>query len=304
MRKDSKILVTGFSGLLGTALCDKLREQGFTDIHGLNTKNRLEDKSAADKMFNSVRPEYVFHLAARVHGIGGNVKSPVDVLTENTIINLNVVSAARACGAKKIVAMGSGCVYPSFRHKPHEGEIFEGKPHHSEFAYAHAKRHMLAHLMAEKQQFDLEYAFVASGNLYGPYDKFNPEIGHVIPSLIAKFCAAEKDGTMVEVWGNGSAARDFMYSEDAAEALITIMEKVEGTINLGSDEVHTIGNIVALLRILFPSVYVKWDGNKPNGQSYRAYNLNKLRDTGFKAKTEIMPGLQKTVKWYKATYGY
>lgn len=299
MNRDSKILITGGRGMLGHALIAELKKQNYNKLTYPQSDIDLRCPNQTGELFHRAKPDYVFHLAAKVYGIGGNALEPATACVDNTLLNTNVVSAARRYKVKKIVAMGSGCVYPDFQHAPREEEIFDGRPHNSEFAYAHSKRHMLAHLQAEHTQFGLNYAFVVSSNLYGPHDRFDPETGHVIPSLIAKFHKAHKEKTAVNIWGDGSAMRDFMYSGDAAEALIHIMLKAEGPINMGSGQKRKIGYIAGALRGAYPKVDVTWDSTKPNGQIKRVYELGKLNALGFKAKTELVDGLNKTIKWYR-----
>lgn len=300
MNKDSKILITGGGGMLGRALIKKLKEQGYTDIQAPRRwECNLVSAYNTFTLFSDSKPEYVFHLAASVHGIGGNAAYPADILSGNTRINENVVRCASYFKIEKIVAMGSGCIYPDFQHAMREDEIFNGIPHTSEFAYAHAKRHMLAHLIAENAQTNLNYAYVISGNLYGPHDTFDPDIGHVIPSLIYKFHRAQKENTFVNAWGCGAAIRDFMYSEDAAEALIEIMLKVEGPVNMGSGSLSDIKGVVRRLSALHEDVEVVWNPDEPNGQAVRIYNLDRLNTTGFKARTSLAKGLEKTVNWYR-----
>jgi GDP-L-fucose synthase len=247
-----------------------------------------------------VRPDYVFHMAARVHGLGGNTLYKSDILVDNVLINTNVVEFARRTGVKKIVAMGSGCVYPELKGQQElfEDQVWLGPPHPSEDSYAHSKRLMLAQLHAAHEQYGLSFAFVISGNLYGPHDSFNVEEGHVIPSLVAKFHAARKNCTAVNVWGSGVAIRDFTYADDTARALIAILRNIEGPVNMGSGQRHPIRDIVDTLQSL-TGVPVVWDSYKPDGQLVRYYNLERLASTGFVAKTALAEGIRQTYQWYE-----
>ena len=227
--KSDRILITGGSGLVGKALNAILSKEGFQNIISIGSKQcDLRDANSVRNLFERIKPDYVFHLAAKVFGIAGNQKYKSDSLYENVLINTHVVEEARRSGVKKIVAMGSGCVYPELKDQKElfEDQIWLGPPHSSEDSYAHSKRLMLAHLQAAKEQYDLSFAFAISGNLYGPYDNFNKEYGHVTPSLVAKFFEAKISNKPVNVWGSGIAVRDFSYSEDAAMALFKIMLKI------------------------------------------------------------------------------
>lgn len=298
----SRILITGGTGLVGRALSLALAAEGFVNITSVGSREcDLRDNGAVSRLMAQSTPDYVFHLAARVHGIGGNTRYKSDILVDNVLINTHVVEQARRVGVKKIVAMGSGCVYPELKGQEElfENQVWTGPPHPSEDSYAHSKRLMLAQLDAAREQYGLSSAFVISGNLYGPHDSFNIEEGHVIPSLVAKFFAAAGDGKPVQVWGSGVAIRDFSYCDDAAGALIAILHNLEGAVNLGSGMRHPIRDIVQALHVL-TGVPIEWDANKPDGQLVRFYNLDKLESTGFKAKVGLEDGIRRTYEWYAA----
>jgi GDP-L-fucose synthase len=302
MNKNSKILVTGGAGLVGSALIERLRDSGYKNVVGLGRKDcDLLDLNATKNYFSNLSPEYVFHCAARVYGIMGNMNNKGISFYENVSINTNVVESSRLVGVKKIVAMGTGAVYPypSPGLPLKEEMIFMGNPHAAEDSYAHAKRAMLAMLRAYEESYELNWAYVVSCNLFGANDKFDTVNGHVVPSLIKKFYDAKLANKDVLVWGNGSARRDFMYVKDAASALISIMEKANGAVNLGSGEIYSIGQIVDYLtEITNMHDRIKWDASKPNGQDYRAYDLVKLNSTGFHCKYSIKDGLEETWNWY------
>lgn len=300
--RSAPILVTGAGGLVGTALLSLLAEQGFTNILSpRSTEVDLRDPVATTAYFSKVSPVYVYHLAAKVYGILGNMENKGLSYFENVMINTNVVEAARLANVRKIVAMGSGAVYPypPPRKLLEEDDIWIGQPHPSEDSYAHSKRAMFAQLTAYKEQYGMDFVFAISGNLYGPNDKFDIEHGHVTPALVAKFHAAKAAGTKVSVWGNGSAVRDFTYATDAAMALLTVMEKGQGAINIGSGDIRPIRDIVAILsEVTNMSDQVEWDASKPNGQEFRAYRLDRLMDLGFRAKVDLRTGLDLTFRWY------
>jgi GDP-L-fucose synthase len=263
----------------------------------------LTDLAATKKLFQEERPEFVFHAAAQVYGIMGNMRNKGLSFFKNILINTHVIEAARLVAVKKIVAMGSGCVYPypSPGLPLREEMVWMGIPHDSENSYAHAKRAMLAQLNAYRENYGLEFAFVISGNLYGPNDKFDSVYGHVTPALVRKFHEAKQVDGRVSVWGDGSARRDFLYSQDVGEALLRIMDGGSSTINMGSGVVSSIKQIVDIL-----SDYtgmgdrVDWDPSKPNGQDYREYNLSKLKALGFTPRFSIESGIRATYDWYAA----
>ncbi len=298
--KDTSILITGGTGLVGKALSKQLASQGYTNVISIGSRDcDLRDSTAVSLLMENVSPKHVFHLAARVHGIGGNTLYKSDILYENVMINSNVVEMARRAGVDKIVAMGSGCVYPELKghEELFENQIWTGPPHSSEDSYAHSKRLMMAQLDAAKEQYGLSSAFVISGNLYGPDDNFNIDEGHVTPSLVAKFFDAYCNNKPVSVWGSGVAIRDFTYSSDVAKALLAIWRNIEGPINMGSGMRHPIRDIIDILQSI-TGVEVEWDSNKPDGQLVRFYNLNKLNETGFKAKIDLEEGVKLTYDWY------
>lgn len=302
MNCSDKILITGGTGLVGNALRKVLSEAGFTNVFAMGRNDcDLTDYARTVSFIKSEKPDYVFHLAAQVYGIMGNMENKGKSYLNNTLINLGVVEGARQAQVKKIVCMGSGCVYPY----PSPGlplvetMVWQGAPHDSENSYAHSKRGMLAQLDAYQEESGLDSAFVICGNLYGPHDKFDPNWGHVIPSLVAKFHAAAQKSENVVVWGNGSARRDFTYGDDAARALLAIMQHISGPVNLGSGNVYAIKEIVdTLASICHMENNVEWDATKPNGQDYRAYDLSKLQNAGFKATVSLREGLQTTYDWY------
>lgn len=293
MEKDARILVTGHRGMVGQTLINLLKEEGFENI--VTCHATLVDPYYVSNAFEVYKPDYVFHLAAKVYGIGGNMANQAESFYLNTLINSNVVEASRKHKVKKIVAMGSGCVYSQNAPTPfREVDIWHGGlPHSSEYGYAHAKRAMLAQLECS----DMPYAFVVSSNLYGPNDRFNTETGHVIPSLIAKFY----NDAVPEIWGHGTDQRDFMHVSDAARALLLIMDKIEGPVNMGSDVIHSIANVASMLQDIANKKII-WDTDKPEGQAHRSYDLTKLYATEFNCEYDLRSGLKETYDWYAANH--
>lgn len=304
MKKSDTILVTGAKGLIGSALVEHLRNEGFTKVIGAGRQEcDLTDTRATREYLERIHPDYVFHSAARVYGIGGNLKNKAISFYDNVMINTNVVDSSHRIGVKKITVMGTGAVYPypppalPFR----EDMIFMGEPHSSEDSYTHAKRAMLGMLRAYRESYGLDWAYIVCCNQFGPRDRFNPETGHVIPSLIAKFHEAKKRGGNVVVWGNGSAQRDFMYVMDTARVAVEIMERLEGPVNIGSGQVVTIRDVVEqITEISGMQGRVTWDAAKPNGREYLGYDLSKINAIGFTCKYTLRKGLEETWAWYSA----
>jgi len=302
MDKKNKILITGGKGLVANALYEVLIQKDYQNVKSIDIEDcDLTDYQATIAYFMEYKPDYVFHLAGAVFGIMGNMKNKGLSFLNNTLINTHVVEAAHRVGVKKIVAMGSGCVYPypspGFPLK--ENMVWFGTPHESENSYAYAKRAMLAQLNAYAESYNMDFAFIISANLYGPNDKFDINYGHVIPSLVSKFYHAKQQGGKVVVWGDGSARRDFLYSYDMANALIIAMHSICGAVNIGSGQVYSIGDIINFLSIYTNMTdKVEWDKNKPNGQDYRAYDLSKIFSAGFEPMVSIEEGLRRTYDWY------
>jgi GDP-L-fucose synthase len=281
----------------------ELTSAGYANVITATSKDvDLTDQRATESFFTKHRPALVFHLAARVWGIMGNMSNKGIAYLENTRINTNVVDASRLVGVKKIVAMGSAAIYSDNVRLPmSEDQIWNGAPHHSEAPYAHSKRGMLAHLEAYREQYGLEFAFGISTNLFGPFDKFDENFGHVIPSLISKFYRGTTLGKAVSVWGTGKAERDFLYSADAALALRLIAEQYSGPINIASGESVSIRHTVNSLKEI--SGYrgeVEWDATKPDGQKLREYDISRLKALGFKTQMSFEKSLEETYSWYKA----
>lgn len=299
MIASERILVTGAAGMVGSHVLDQLRYVHGRNVVGTNRAEcDLRDFRATRRMFEEIRPTHVFHPAACVYGIIGNMNNPGQAFLENVQINTNVIDAAKRVGVKKITAMGTGCVYPYPPiHTPlREDDIFMGRPHPSEAGYAHAKLAMLAML----ETYGMDFAYVVSCNLFGPRDKFDPVNGHVVPALVRKFYEAKRDGTNVTVWGDGSAKRDFIYIKDAARAIVTIMDKGRGPINMGTNSVLRIGDIIWGLADIAGLLgdRIIWDRSKPNGVDYRGYDLSRLDALGFKPGHTIRQGLKETWDWY------
>lgn len=297
------IVITGGNGVLGKALSEQLAEGGEPVTLASRHRVDLGDPAATLAFFKAVKPRLVYHLAARVHGLGGNARYPAEMYTDNIRINTNVIDAAHQAGCEKIVAVSTVAIYSSDAPKPvDESSIWFDQPHHGEKAYGHAKRGMLAQLEAYNKQYGLSFAYPIMTNLYGPHDRFDPIYGHVVPSLVVKFHRAIEEGTTVDVWGSGRAERDFLFASDAARALRMIAERHEGPINVASGTVWSIRNIVEMLQRHTGIANVVWDDTKPDGELLRRYNIDRLKAIGFAPEVPIEEGLARTYDWYRQNY--
>lgn len=308
MKQDSRILITGANGLAGSAVLDHLLDRGFTNVFGLTRKDAdlVDDRQTANA-FSDVRAEYVFHAAATVYGLQGNMDNQAKSIYENTLINSNVIHASHLTGAKKIVVMGTNAIYPATAPLPYrEQDIFNGRPHEGEAAYGNAKRHMLAMLEAYHESYGTNYAYLVSGNLYGPRDRFNVNTGHVLPSLVAKFHSAAVDpdpDTLVSIWGDGSAQRDFLYSADLARIVkLTFERDIVGAFNIGNGKLHSICEVAQHLAEIsgISRDRVLFDITKPTGRRVCYADLSVLEGYGFSPEYSLEQGLRETYAWYAA----
>lgn len=297
------IVLTGSSGVLGAALKSALESAHGSVVALTSSDGDLRDADATMAIFERHRPKVIYHAAARVHGIMGNQMFPAEIYLDNIRINTNVIEAAHRTGCEKFVAVSTVAAYPGGLDLPmHEDAIWDGPPHGSEMFYAHAKRVMLAQLEAYKRQYGLDYAYALMTNLYGPHDRFDTAHGHVIPSLVAKFHQAATGNGSVSVWGSGRARRDFLYSEDAAAALLTIGAKGSGVFNVASGETVPVRAVVDSLQHISQVGSVVWDADKPDGQLDRSYDVSRLRGLGFAPRHSLEDGLTATYRWYAENY--
>ena len=297
-----RVVVTGATGLLGTALVAQLRECGYGTVIPLSRSDGdLADQATATEVICAARPDIVYHLAGLVHGIMGNLRAQGDSYLQNLRINTNVVDAARLAGVTKLIAMGSTAVYSDQVPQPmREDDLWLGPPHASEAGYAHAKRAMLAQLAAYHDQFGLNYAFCIATNLFGPNDLFNEQTGHVIPSLISKFERSQRTGEPVTIWGSGRARRDLMFAPDAARALQLAGEHFTGSINIATGITVSIAEVVdKLAQLTGVTRDIVWDRTKPDGQMLRDYDVSRLTDLGYRPSLGLDDALKVSFNWLR-----
>lgn len=304
MEKNSRIFVAGHKGLVGSALVRQLKSEGYDNIvtydkQSLDLRKQLQVQS----FFQKEKIDYVFLAAAKVGGIKFNADAPADFMYDNLMIQSNVIDAAYRNGVKKLMFLGSACIFPKVTPQPIKEEyMMTGPLEPTNEGYAIAKIAGLKMAEFYKSQYNFNAISVMPANLYGVNDNFDPEKGHVIPGLINKFLDAKNNNyDKVVCWGDGTPTREFMYCDDMADACIFLMNNYDGKefINIGSDEEFTIGEIVEKIKNATGySGEIEWDTSKPNGTPKRKLDNGKLFNMGWRPKVSFESGLEKTIKWY------
>ena len=306
MDSDSKIFVAGHNGLVGSAIVRNLKEKGFTNII-TQTRDQLDltDFNAVKSYFIVEPPDYVFLAAAKVGGIGGNSDYPADFIYQNLMIQSNVIHASYISGVKKLLFLGSSCIYPKFAKQPiTEDQLLTGSLESSNDAYAIAKIAGIKMCQAYRKQYGLNAIAVMPTNLYGPNDNFDINYGHVLPSLLAKFDGSLEKSKhwVVKLWGDGSARREFLHVDDLAAALLICMERYdsEEIINIGTGEDITIKELAEMIVEVtgYKNDY-EWDTSKPNGTPRKVLNVDKMKSLGWEPKISLREGLESTYEWMK-----
>ncbi len=301
-----RAVLSGGNGFLGSFVVAKLRASGCAEIFTPHSKEYdLREKSEALRLYKEARPDIFIHLAAVVGGIGANRSNPGRFFYDNAVMGINAIEAGRIAGVEKFVCAGTICSYPKFTPVPfREQDFWNGYPEETNAPYGLAKKMLLVQLQAYRQQYGFNGIYLTPVNLYGPRDNFDLESSHVIPALIRK-CWEAKQAKEKEIvaWGTGSATREFLYAEDAAEAIVLAAEKYEkpDLVNLGSGEEISIRDLTELVgaAVGFEGV-VRWDATKPDGQPRRSLDTSRAAaEFGWRAKTSLRDGLQKTVAWFE-----
>jgi GDP-L-fucose synthase len=300
-----RVVVSGGNGFLGSFVVENLRSAGCREITVPRSHEYdLREKSEALRLFKDARPDVFIHLAAVVGGIGANRDNPGRFFYDNAAMGLNVIEGARVAGIEKFVCAGTVCSYPKFTPVPFREENFwNGYPEETNAPYGLAKKMLLVQLQAYRQQYGMNGIYLTPVNLYGPRDNFDLETSHVIPALIRK-CWEAKQARAAEIlaWGTGSATREFLYAEDAAEAIVLAAEKYAKSdlVNLGSGEETSIRDLLEQIRSMVGyEGKVRWDATKPDGQPRRGLDTSRaLAEFGWRAKTSLHDGLRKTIQWF------
>ncbi len=302
-----RVVVSGGSGFLGSFVVEKLRAAGCQEITVPRSREYdLREKSEALRLYKEARPDIFIHLAAVVGGIGANRANPGRFFYDNAAMGLHAIEAARTAGIEKFVCAGTICSYPKFTPVPFREENFwDGYPEETNAPYGLAKKLLLVQLQAYRQQYGMNGIYLTPVNLYGPRDNFDLETSHVIPALIRKCWEAKQAGAAeVLAWGTGSATREFLYVEDAAEAIVLAAEKYAKAdlVNLGSGEEISIRDLLGQIRALVGyEGALRWDATKPDGQPRRCLDTSRaLAEFGWRGKTPLRDGLRKTFRWFES----
>jgi GDP-L-fucose synthase len=299
-------MVTGGGGFLGKAVVARLEASNASHI--FVPRSRDYDLRTSDGIRSALadgRPDVVIHLAAVVGGIGANRENPGRFFYENAIMGIELMEQARLANVDKFVQIGTVCSYPKFTPVPfHEDDLWNGYPEETNAPYGVAKKMLLVQGQAYRQQYEFDVIHLIPVNLYGPGDNFDPASSHVIPALIKKAVDAREAGQpYLEVWGTGSASREFLYVDDAADGIVLGAELYDGAepVNLGVGHEITIRELVELIvRLTGFEGEVRWDASKPDGQPRRALDTSRARELfGFEAKSSFEEGLRRTIGWYE-----
>jgi GDP-L-fucose synthase len=304
---DRTVVVTGGRGFLGKAVCARLQQRGVERLVTPGSADYdLRRPDDVARLFADTQPDLVIHLAARVGGIGANMAAPADLYLDNLLMGTYVIEQARLSGTPKTVVTGTICSYPKHTPVPFsEDSLWQGYPEETNAPYGIAKLAQLVQAQANRAQYGQDVIYLMPTNLYGPGDKFHPGVSHVIPALIKKCVEAVESGAdHIDVWGTGSASREFLYVDDAAEGLVLAAERYDGAdpVNLGTDEELPIRDLVRLIAGATGFTgEIRWDTSKPDGQPRRRVDPSRAASSfGFKAEVPFSEGLRRTVDWYLA----
>lgn len=304
MEKNSKIYVAGHRGLVGSAIVRNLQERGFTNIIGKTHKELdLTRQDEVEKFFEAEKPEYVFLAAAKVGGIQANNTTPAEFIYDNLMIETNIINSAYKNKVKKLLFLGSSCIYPKFAEQPIKEEyLLTGELEPTNEAYAIAKITGIELCKFYRRQYGCDFISAMPTNLYGINDNFDLETSHVLPALIRKFHEAKiNNAEEVVMWGTGKPLREFMYVDDLADALVHLMLNYSDEIhvNMGTGKDLAIGELAEIVKevVGFKGKIVN-DLSKPDGTPRKLLDVSRLASTGWKYKTELKEGIEKVYKWY------
>jgi len=308
--KPEPVLVTGGGGFLGRRVVERLQTSGYERIFVPRSRDfDLRREADVKGLIATVQPRTVIHLAAVVGGIGANRMNPGSFFYDNLIMGAGLMETCRMAGVEKFVAIGTVCAYPKYAAVPfREDGLWDGYPEETNAPYGLAKKMLLVQGQAYRAQYGFNSIYLLPTNLYGPGDNFDPASSHVIPALIRKcFEAVQSGAPAIEVWGDGSASREFLYVDDAAEAIVLATERFDGAepVNIGAGREMTIKELVRTIAQLSGfHGELRWDTTKPNGQPRRALDTSRAEASfGFRARTSFEEGLRLTVEWFRQTNG-
>ena len=301
--------VAGHRGLAGSAIVRKLEDAGFENIiTRTSAEIDLRDREPVFDFITAARPRYVVLAAGKVGGIMANSTYPVDFLSDNLRIQVNVLDAARAAGVERLLFLGSSCIYPKFAGQPiREDSLLTGPLEPTNDAYAIAKIAGIPHVQAIRRQYGLPWISAMPTNMYGPNDNFSPTGSHVLPALIRRYDEATRaDADSVTNWGTGSPRREFLHSDDLADACLYLLEHYDGPeqVNVGIGTDVTIREIAETIsRAVGFTGQTLWDTRKPDGTPQKLLDVSKLTRLGWTAKIGLQQGIQQTVDWYRQNVG-
>lgn len=306
IEKNAKIYVAGHRGLVGSAIVRALEKEGYTNIvKRTHSELDLMDQKAVFDFFDKERPEYVVLAAAHVGGINANQSAPADFIYINSAIQCNVIGAAHEYKVKKLLFLGSSCIYPRLAQQPiSESELLTGPLEKTNEGYAIAKISGLMMCRFFKQQYGDDFISCMPTNLYGPEDNFNLEHSHVLPALIRKFDDAKESGAKsVTLWGTGAPLREFLYVDDMADACVYLLQNYSGEehVNIGTGKEITIKDLAELVKeIVGFEGEIIWDDSMPDGTPRKLLDVSKLHDIGWKEKVSLRDGIRLEYEWYKS----
>lgn len=305
---NNKIYVAGHEGMVGSILFKELKRRGYHNLITIPFKN-LDLRNQKDTFYfiKKERPEYIFLIAGKVGGIQANINFPGEYLYDNLMISANVIESARLCHVKKLIFLGSSCIYPRLSHQPmKEKYLLTGNFEPTNEGYAIGKMAGLKLCEYYNKQYNCNFISAIAPNLYGPMDNFSNENSHVISALIKKIHKAKIEKTKyVEMWGTGSARREFLFNEDLVDGLIFLMNNYEckNFINIGSNNDVSIKELAEILKdIIGYKGKFEWDSSKPDGMPKKLMDSSKIYNMGWKPKNNLNDGLSKTYKWYLNNY--
>ena len=315
MDSDSRVLIAGANGMVGSAIVRNLESKGYTNIiRGTRDDVDFTNQDETGRYFCSEEPEYVFIAAAKVGGIMANSSYKAEFLTDNLQIQTNLIQQSYNFGVKKLLFLGSSCIYPKFATQPiREDQLMTGSLEPTNDAYAIAKIAGIMMCQAYRQQYGFNAISLMPTNLYGPNDNFDLNSSHVLPAMIRKFHEAAQAGYVIDyggpwygptvkLWGDGSAMREFLHVDDLAEACYVCMEKYDESehINVGTGEDVTIKQLAeTIARVVDYPGEIEWDTSKPNGTLRKVLNIDKIKALGWEPKIGLREGIEKTYQWYK-----
>lgn len=307
--KKKRIVVTGGTGFLGKFVVEKLRAMGCKNIFVPKSQDyNLIEREDVKRVYQDGKPDIVIHLAAVVGGIGANSENPGKFFYENLMMGVQLIEEGRLYGIEKFVCIGTICAYPKFTPVPFKEEnLWNGYPEETNAPYGIAKKVPLVQLRAYRQQYGFNGIYLLPVNLYGPNDNFDPRTSHVIPALIKKCFDTIREGKdEIVIWGTGNATREFLYVEDCAEGIVLATERYDGDnpVNLGAGFEISIKDLAnKIIQITGFKGKVIWDRTKPDGQPRRMLDTTRAEEYfGFKAKTSLDEGLERTIPWYKENF--